>query len=544
MAIIEEYLANQSAEVSRLPRAPQTIVDVGQGIVAEAIGAAAGQAGQAAIDIANVEAQKQASRDAVTLAEIKGALDEFEFNSAPDISKIQTIQDFKKQEEQYYKDWERKAKTLTHGRSRTVQDRFKIYTEQHRTSAKISYTNKRRPLEKDWAMASFQKEWANRLKSNAGNPISAKKHLELLVDQYDPYLTRKEKQSFLASIDESIAEFNKIKYLEAVAVTTRRLPYVDAINYINEIPRTQITEPERNSLKTQRTAQKNIQDVELEVQREKDRDEISDLIRSSQSATKRIENSLLDETEQFTWSERERLAVERRVKRIPIITDQRVKGSLESMAYDISTGAVTMPELKKRLDDERYSKETIDDSVYDEIFSLAEREFKSYQAGAMKDREIHALGQIVTHPSELGFEEKLRQLTSQLSKDQERALRQLQFNNLDQYKKALRDWLKENKDAGSDVIYTEGRKLLKHYRKSPDQLRKDAETINLLPATDKKILEAARQVESDIQKGLSGVNTMINPGTLAVFEERMAQLPTRDARQRYYNKWYKDVKDK
>ena len=234
------------------------------------------------------------------------------------------------------------------------------------------------------------------------------------------------------------------------------------------------------------------QQERLEIEREKNRDEISKLIRSGQSAGASIEGSNLDEKEQWMWFERERAETERKLKGEVIIANEQIKGQLESMAYDISTGAVTMPELKRRLYDERYTKKTIDDAAYDELFSLAERKFESYQAGAMKEREVYALGQLVTHPSELGFEEKLRQLTSQLAKDQERALRQLQFDNLDQYKKALRDWLKkpENKDATADEIYIEGRKILVHYRKTPDQLR----TVYPKIPTDKTILEAAKKV--------------------------------------------------
>lgn len=277
----------------------------------------------------------------------------------------------------------------------------------------------------------------------------------------------------------------------------------------------------------------------LEIEREKDRNEISKLIRSGESARERIESSSLDEKEQWTWFERDRAEADRLAKGKEITTNEQIKGQLESMAYDIPIGVITMPELKKRLDDERYTKKTIDDATYDEIFSLAQREFKSYQAGAMKEREVHALGQLVTHPSELGFEEKLAQLTSRFDKDQERVLRQLQFDNLDKYKKALRDWLKTKPDADADEVYTEGRKLLKHYYKSPNQLRKEA---GILPDYTKAPTEWLRTKE--VPEVLRSINTMNKPANLKEFEERMAQLPTRDARMRYYQKWYKEVKGK
>ncbi len=202
----------------------------------------------------------------------------------------------------------------------------------------------------------------------------------------------------------------------------------------------------------------------------------------------------------------------RKAEAIPIRVNQPVKSNLEGMAYDITSGAVTMEEFKTARDEARYPEDgnpTIDDDVYDELTSLAERKFESYQSGAMRERETFALGQLVTHPSELGFAERLRQLTSQFEKDQAQVLRQLQFDNHDQYKKALRDLLKTKPDADADWIFTEGRKLLKHYRKSPDQLRKEAETLVLPPATNKEILDAARQVESDIKKGLATKDNFI-----------------------------------
>ena len=234
---------------------------------------------------------------------------------------------------------------------------------------------------------------------------------------------------------------------------------------------------------------------QLEIKREGDRDLISRLIRAGLPADAAIEGSSLAEIEQPIWFERQRTNIERRLKGEEIVTDRRIEGELEAMAYDISTGAVTMFEFKKRLNKE-YRDETINDNTYEELFSLAERKFDSYQSEAMKMRETYALTQLVTHPSELGFEEKLAQLTSQFAKDQERALRQLQFDNLDQYKKALRDWLKNNPDANADEVYKEGRKILVHYRKTPDQLR----TVYPKMPTDKKILEAAKKVAGKKQK--------------------------------------------
>ena len=217
----------------------------------------------------------------------------------------------------------------------------------------------------------------------------------------------------------------------------------------------------------------NIQQQEqLEIQREKQRDEITDLIRAGKDPTDVIENSLLIETEQDRYHDRYRAETDRRVRGEEIVTDRRIEGELEAMAYDISTGAVTMPEFKKRLNKE-YRDGTINGNTYDELFSLAERKFDSYQSEAMKEREVFALGQLVDLPSEYDLNEKLKILTSSFDREQTISLRKLQFDNLDRYKKALRDWLKKNPDANADEVYIEGRKILVHYRKVPNQLREE-----------------------------------------------------------------------
>ena len=88
----------------------------------------------------------------------------------------------------------------------------------------------------------------------------------------------------------------------------------------------------------------------------------------------------------------------------------------------------------------------------------------------------------------------LARLTSKFDKEQAQTLRQLQYDNFDQYKKALRDWLKlpKNKDANADEIYYEGREMLVHYRKTPDQLRKEA---GILPSYTKAPTEWLRTKE-------------------------------------------------
>ena len=109
---------------------------------------------------------------------------------------------------------------------------------------------------------------------------------------------------------------------------------------------------------------------QLEIQREEDRDEISKLIRAGQSAEASIEGSSLDEKEQFTWFERQRIDIERRLKGAEIVTDLARKAELLDMAAAINwpERQITAQEVKRLALDGRYgTAANLDDAAYDEI---------------------------------------------------------------------------------------------------------------------------------------------------------------------------------
>lgn len=206
--VIPDYLANQQLVTSNRPRSPQIIADIGQGMEAQALAGVGNVIAQIGQELAAIEARKQLIRDSVTLSELKGRLDDFEFNSAPDPSRVQLVEDFKKQEDEYHRDWNRQAQILPHGMSRAVQDQFKIYTEVQRGQAKSKYREKSRPIEKQWVMADLQRQRAIQLKGNVTDPERAKKNLKHLVNSYSGYLTSTEVQSFLENVDSSVESFH------------------------------------------------------------------------------------------------------------------------------------------------------------------------------------------------------------------------------------------------------------------------------------------------------------------------------------------------
>lgn len=255
---IPEFFAQSPMETSGLPRAPAGIADVGAGIEAEAITQAGGAISRVSGMLADIEAEKQLGRDRVTIAEMKGALDDFEYSSIPDPTQFTDIEGFKKAEEKYLKDWNRKVQGVLRGKNPRITNQFKVYTELHRDRAKRDYHNKIWPMEKDYAIASLNKLWSEKFVEFVNKPNQLKAELQKLIQDYDQYLSRTAKQQLEANIDGEIAKYQKQTLLETVSEAARAMPYKEALYYINVIPRADITETERNSLISQRKRQEEI----------------------------------------------------------------------------------------------------------------------------------------------------------------------------------------------------------------------------------------------------------------------------------------------
>lgn len=257
MAKIPEYFSQAEAETSRLPRAPAGLADTGQGLEAQAladIGGALGKVGQA---LADIEIEKQRARDNVTLAEMKGVLDDFEFESRPDPAQFKNIEDFKKAEDKYGKDWQRESQRISKGSNRRVADQFKIYTELHWDTARKDYHNKSWPLEQNYALAQFDRLWSEKLQKFVSKPVKLKGELKALIEQFGTYLKPTQKQALEAGIDEQIATAQKQDMLNKLHVAAKIMPFERAISYLNDIEG--LTSAERNDLIARRKRQNEIE---------------------------------------------------------------------------------------------------------------------------------------------------------------------------------------------------------------------------------------------------------------------------------------------
>jgi len=211
---IPEHFAREQMETSQLPRAPASIADTGQGLEAEALAGLGGALGKVGQILANIEAERQRGRDNVTLAEMKGSLDDLEYNYKPDLDRVRELEektgsginDFKTQEDEFKKNWDSEVKKLAKGRSRIVSEQFKVYTKLHWDAARKNYHDKSWPMEKDYAIASLNKEWSKRFKTHINKPEQLKTELKGLLDQYEIYLKPTERQKLESGIETQIAQ--------------------------------------------------------------------------------------------------------------------------------------------------------------------------------------------------------------------------------------------------------------------------------------------------------------------------------------------------
>jgi len=233
------------------------------------------------------------------------------------------------------------------------------------------------------------------------------------------------------------------------------------------------------------------------------------------------------------------------------VTNEEVKGRLESMAYDIWTGAVKMEDFLKELKTARYIDRTIDDAAYDEIFSLVQREHKTYQATAIKVAVDEAKIQLIDAPGDMDIFAAIEAAKAmfegkELKKETERILseRQLQFWHHGQYRKALNQWFADHPDADADEIYIESRKLLSHYRR-----RGISEIERLLAEREKQLFTVSPDIEEMKEKypeiweaagkavGEVDISDIPEPKTRAEFTAQLSAIKGRGRALAYYTKW-------
>lgn len=111
---------------------------------------------------------------------------------------------------------------------------------------------------------------------------------------------------------------------------------------------------------------------ELELLREKQRDEISDLIREGKSATIAIEESDLTQTEQDRYHDRERAETDRRLRGKEVIIDWGKYGELQDTVQDYYDKKISKTEAREAIDAEagKTITETMAKGFFDDIAKI------------------------------------------------------------------------------------------------------------------------------------------------------------------------------
>lgn len=219
---------------------------------------------------------------------------------------------------------------------------------------------------------------------------------------------------------------------------------------------------------------------ELELQRERDRDILGNELYSGTLTYEKINNTSLDEKEQESYRLKMNTESERRAKGEPIITNQLIKGDLESQAYKIWQGAITKTEFDKQLNAARYGeiidgkllysfgdvrgeKPFIDDVSYDQLRTLGTKELQTSQAKGLTDSIAYGKEQLVDYAEEPSWIMYLQGL-----KDKERKIaqsqRQIQLDNWRQFNESMKLWQSLNADAVESDYRKEARRKMPFYR--------------------------------------------------------------------------------
>jgi len=485
-------------------RRPMEVIPSGAKAWPEAMSREAGAMAGFGGTLMSVAQKWQDERDNAEISRLQSAINNFQYTTLRQLEddwragKFTNADQFKQAEDDYIKARDKMVNSLVKGKRGRISDRVSEYAEQNKASDTANFYRNLFPKEKEFMSVEG-------LKIVEGYKLQGDRDKALMaIEQYKHWFGLPKAELLKANLDADIAVLQHQNFLEQVTVDTRGMSIKDALDYINKIPRTAITEPERNGLIAQRKAQEALEKEAREVQREKDRDEISKSIRGGGNAITIIEGSSLEESEQWTWAERYRAEIERIAKGQEIITDNEVRSSLYSGIFQVLTGAKTKKEV---LDEAKAARHPgVDEKGKFIIPTLNETEYQSFersinaqyeqaylQGMSRVDREAEGL---LLNPDSLGYIKNAP----------------IRYKILGNFRKAWLQWISEQGDKLKiSEIYPEGLRMASTHQISDEEaerqeiemnkrLKEREATIWPKMPTDKKILEAAKKVAGESAK--------------------------------------------
>lgn len=200
----------------------------------------------------------QAERDRAEISRLQSEINNFQYTALRQLEddwrtgKFTNADQFKRAEDDYVKARDRMVNKLVKGKRGIIGDRVSEYAETNKASDTAGFYRNLFPKEKEFRSVEALKVIEN-------YKVQGERDKALMAIEQNKYWLGLTKTEVLkANLDADMAAIQHQAFLEQVAVDTREMAIDEALTLINQIPRTAITETERNGLIRQRERQEEI----------------------------------------------------------------------------------------------------------------------------------------------------------------------------------------------------------------------------------------------------------------------------------------------
>lgn len=206
----------------------------------------------------SVSLRWQAERDNAEISRLQSAINNFQYTTLRQLEddwragKFTNADQFKQAEDNYVKARDRMVSKLTKGKRGIISDRVNEYAETNKASDTAGFYRNLFPKEKEFRSVEALKVIESyKQQGDRGKALMA-------IEQNKYWLGLNKTEVLKANLDADMAKIQHQVFLEQIAVDTREMAIDEALTLINQIPRTAITETERNGLVRQRERQEEI----------------------------------------------------------------------------------------------------------------------------------------------------------------------------------------------------------------------------------------------------------------------------------------------
>lgn len=200
----------------------------------------------------------QQERDSFEISKIQSASNDFHYTLMRQLEddwmagKFKEADQFKQTEELYDKARKKNIDNMLKGKRGYISDRVRAYTDNTHDQQAAQFFSSLYRKEKEFRAVEIEKLVQGAVQR--GNKVEAEK----IISQGEHWLGLGKAKIMRDNLDAQLAEYQHQAFLEQVAVDTREMAIDDALTLINQIPRTAITETERNGLIAQRKRREEI----------------------------------------------------------------------------------------------------------------------------------------------------------------------------------------------------------------------------------------------------------------------------------------------